>query len=148
MVKKFEEFINEELNFTNDESGLCKFEDRWFYYKPDDDIIFGCDEKPVDEDYAFIFNPKTCVIYVNGKEVKYDINNPVCLITWDIDKSEIKIYKKDAIKYLNELGFVGDDIINGRNKIQDLFEDDDDVKHILISGDIMVASTFDVIEEN
>lgn len=149
-VLKFEEFLNEELNFTKFDNGVCRLNDRWFYYNPDDDIIYGCDERPVGDDKLFAFNPVSCTIILNGDEKQYDVNNPVCLIKYDQDKGEVSIYSEDTIEYLNNLGFKGTDItdMNSRYRLQDIFENDDDNKFILLYGDQMVASTFDVIEEN
>ena len=56
MIKKFEEYIEEDFNFTISDIGDISFEDRWFYYEPDDDIIYGSDDKPVDKKYLFYFN--------------------------------------------------------------------------------------------
>ena len=53
MIKKFEEYIEEDFNFTISDIGDISFEDRWFYYEPDDDIIYGSDDKPVDKKYLF-----------------------------------------------------------------------------------------------
>ena len=38
MIKSFDEFLNEDLNFTTSESGDCKLSARWFYYNPDDEF--------------------------------------------------------------------------------------------------------------
>jgi hypothetical protein len=50
----------------------------------------------------------------------------------------------------SNLGFTGTDITSqsSRFKLQDIFEQSDDYRYILIFGDQMIASTFDVIEEN
>lgn len=147
-VLKFEEFINEELNVTRYDNGVCRFSERWFFYNPDDDIIYGSDEKPVEG--LFSFNPISCTIIMNGKEKQYDVNNPICLIHYSLDDNEVKIYAEDVMEYLNSIGFDGTDITSSqaRNKLQDIFENKEDDKYILIYGDQMIASTFDVIEEN
>ena len=150
-VLNFEDFINEELNFTQYDNGVCRLSERWFFYNPEDDIIYGCDEKPIiDKDVLFAFNPVSCTILLGNEEKQYDVNNPVCLIHYNLKDEEIKIYTEDTIEYLNGLGFSGNDItqIQSRNKLQDIFEKNDDDKYILIYGDQMIASTFDVIEEN
>lgn len=147
---KFNEFINEEINYTKYDGGICKLEDRWFFYNPEDDIIYGSEEKPVDDNMMFAFNPSACSIIIDGEEKNYDVNNPICLITYDLDEQEVEVYTENTLEYLKSLGFDGDDITNqhSRNKLIDLFESDDDMRYILLYGDQMIASTFDVIEEN
>ena len=147
-VLNFDEFINEELNLTRYDNGVCRFSDRWFFYNPDDDIIYGCDEMP--SEGLFSFNPQSCKIIIGGEEKQYDVNNPVVLIHYNLDKEEVKVYTENVNEYLQALGFRGSDITSGssRIKLQDLFEEEDDDKYLLIYGDQMIASTFDVIEEN
>ena len=72
-VLKFDDFVNEELNITRYDNGVCRLSDRWFYYNPEDDIIYGCDEKPVGEEVLFAFNPSSCTILLNGEEKQYDV---------------------------------------------------------------------------
>ena len=67
MIKKFVEFIEEELNYTTTSYGDIEFETRWFYYEPEDEIIYGCDLLP-EKNYLFAFNPKTCEVYIDGKK--------------------------------------------------------------------------------
>lgn len=150
VVLKFDDFVNEELNLTRYDNGICRFSERWFYYNPDDDIIYGCDEKPVGEDALFSFNPISCTILLDGKEKTYDVNNPVCLIQYNLDDGMVTVFTEDTMNCLNNLGFNGDDFTTNqaRYQLQDLFEEQEDDKYILIYGDQMVASTFDVIEEN
>lgn len=149
-VKRFSEFINEEINYTMYDNSICRLEDRWFFYDADDDIIYGSDEQPINDESIFSFNPKECKIVFDGKEKEYDINNPICLITYDLDKQEVVVYTENTLEYLQTLGFSGDDITtpNNRNKILDIFENNEDMRYILLLGDQLIASTFDVIEEN
>jgi hypothetical protein len=148
-VLKFEDFLNEELNLNRFDNGVCRFSERWFYYNPEDDIIYGSDEKPVGENLLFSFNPVSCTIVMDGKEKQYDVNNPVCLIQYNLDDELVSIYTENTMEVLNKLGFNGNDFtsMSSRNRIQDIFEDQEDDKYILIYGDQMIASTFDVIEE-
>lgn len=150
MIKKFEEYIEEDFNFTISDIGDISFEDRWFYYEPDDDIIYGSDDKPVDKKYLFYFNPKSCLVVVDGKEVQYDVNNPTCLISYELDNDEIKIYTEDVYEYLKILGITGD-IENNivRKRIHEIFNDkDDEYRFLLLKGNKLISSTFDIIEEN
>lgn len=151
-VLKFDDFLNEEVNFTRID-GMCKLEDRWFYYEPDDEIIYGCDDKPVGDAKLFAFNPSSCTILIGNDEKQYDINNPLCLIGYNMDTEEVKVYTENALEYLNEIGYPGSSLdVNSqacRASLMDFFENKEDVfKFILIYGDKLVASSFDVIEEN
>lgn len=150
MVKCFEEFLNEELNFTTFETGVCRLSARWFYYNPDDDIIYGSDERPVSDDVLFAFNPISCIFTMNGEEKRYDVSDPIILVKYDVEKDEVIVYTSGVIDYLKSLGFSGNSIISksNRNEINDIFDEFDDIKHLLLYGDQLVASTFDVIEEN
>lgn len=146
----FNDFINEELDVMKSDGTICSFEYDWFYYNQEDDIIYGCNDKPVGENSFFAFNPTACTIIIGGKEKNYDVNNPVCLIRYNMDEEMVTVYTDDYMQYLNELGFKGNDIESqqGRNSIMDIFEMlDDKERHILISGNKLIASTFDVIEE-
>ena len=150
-VLKFEDFLNEELNVTRYDNGVCRLSDRWFYYNPEDDIIYGSNEKPVGDDVMFAFNPSSCTILLNGEEKQYDINNPICLIQYIMEDGKVTFYTDGALEFLkSNLGFTGTDITSqtSRFKLQDRFEQNDDYRYILIFGDQMIASTFDVIEEN
>lgn len=151
-VLKFDDFVNEELNLNRFDNGVCRFSERWFYYNLDDDIIYGSDEKPVlDDNILFAFNPISCTILLDGEEQQYDVNNPVCLIHYDLMNNEVFFYTDNALEFLQmELNFPGDDItsVRSRHRLEYLFQDQNDDKFILIYGDQMIASTFDVIEEN
>lgn len=151
-VLKFDDFLNEELNITRYDNGVCRLSERWFYYNPDDDIIYGCDEKPVlGDNILFAFNPISCEILLGEEEKKYDVNNPVCLIQYIMEDGKVTVYTDGALEFLKGvLGFTGTDITSqtSRFKLQDIFESDDDCRYILLYGDQLIASTFDVIEEN
>lgn len=151
-VLKFDDFLNEELNITRYDNGVCRLSERWFYYNPDDDIIYGCDEKPVlGDDVLFAFNPSSCSILLNGEEKQYDVNNPICLIQYIMEDGKVTVYTDGTLEFLKGvLGFTGTDITSqtSRFKLQDIFESDDDCRYILLYGDQLIASTFDVIEEN
>ena len=149
-VLKFDDFLNEELNVTRYDNGVCRLSDRWFYYNQEDDIIYGCDEKPVGDDVMFAFNPTSCTILLNGEEKQYDVNNPICLIQYIMEDGKVTFYTDGALEFLKGLGFTGTEITSqtSRFKLQDIFEESDDYRYILLYGDQMIASTFDVIEEN
>lgn len=149
-VLKFNEFLNEELNITRYDNDVCRFSDRWFFYNQDDDIIYGCNEKPASNDILFSFNPSSCTVILGGEEKQYDVNNPLCLIHYNLSDETVSIFTEDAIKFLNDIGFNGSEVtsLQSRNKLQDMFELQEDDKYLLIYGDQMLASTFDVIEEN
>ena len=150
-VLKFDDFVNEELNITTYDNGVCRLSDRWFYYNPEDDIIYGCDNKPVSDEMLFAFNPSSCTIILGGEEKQYDINNPICLIRYIMEDGKVTVYTDGALEFLkSNFGFTGSDITSqqSRFKLQDAFEKGDDYRYILIFGDQLIASTFDVIEEN
>lgn len=151
-VLKFEDFVNEELNITRYDNGVCRLSaDRWFYYNPEDDIIYGSDEKPTGDDILFAFNPSSCTIILGGEEKQYDVNNPICLIQYIMEDGKVIVYTDNALEFLNSMfNFTGTEITSqtSRYKLQDKFEQDDDSRYILIFGDQMIASSFDVIEEN
>lgn len=152
MVVRFENFIEEGYNLNTDELGDITFEDRWFYYNSDDEIIYGCDNEPVNETYLFYFNPKSCEVVMNGKKIQYDINNPVCLIYYKIKTDEVRIYTNDTMKFLNKLGYsnFNNDIesMTNKHKIQEIFDNLEDLKLLLIKGNKLISSTFDIIDEN
>lgn len=146
----FSEFleVNEELNYriTNE---LIEFEDRWFYYDSDDEIIYGCDDVPTD--CLFSFNPGVCQTRYKNEEIfQYDLNNPICVITLKLDKSnEYAVYTENAHDYLKyRYHYNGDDVKSDRVILQDKIDDDDEYRVLIIYGKELVASTFDIIEEN
>lgn len=150
MVKSFEEFLNEDLNFTISDTGDCRLSTKWFYYNPDDDIIYGSDERPVGDGALFSFNPVSCIFIMNGEEKNYDVNDPVLLVKYDMKRDEVVVYTTNTLEYLKSIGFFGNDLNSRKTGIElnDIFEEYDDIKHLLLYGDKMIASTFDVIEEN
>lgn len=153
IVKNFYDFINEDLNYNISELGDIEFENRWFYYEPEDEIIYGSDVEPVNVENLFYFNPKTCVIHIDDKEYEYDINNPCLIITCSND-NEVKMYKEDKVfEYLEEeLGCdLNFDVQSqeGKKKIQKLFDNlDDEMRILFLYGTKVISTTFDIIEEN
>ena len=150
MVKTFSEFINED--FTFDPDVLCDYtlNDRNYSYDIEDELILGNDNEQPNS--LFTFNPKSCTIRIDGKTVKYDLNNPLCLIRYKYKDNEVEIYKEDdVIKYLNmrECEITGDiSSMENRKKIQKLFiNDEDNGKSLLMFGVNLLVSTFDIIEE-
>ena len=90
-VLKFDDFVSEELNITRYDNGVCRLSDRWFFYNPEDDIIYGCDNKPVGDEMLFAFNPSSCTIILGGEEKQYDINNPICLIRYIMEDGKVTV---------------------------------------------------------
>ena len=151
-VLKFNDFLNEEINITTYDNGVCRLSDRWFYYNLDDDIVYGCDEKPVlNDNILFAFNPVSCTVLLDSEESRYDVNNPVCLIHYDLMNNEVFFYTDDALEFLQiEYNFPGEDLTStrSRNRLEYIFQNQDDDKFLLVYEDQLIASTFDVIEEN
>ena len=151
-VLKFGDFINEDLNVTRYDNGVCRLSDRWFYYNLDDDIIYGSNEKPVlDDNILFAFNPVSCTILLDGEEQQYDVNNPICLIHYDTMNNEVFVFTENVLEFLQmEFNFKGNDLtsVRSRHRLEYLFQDQNDYKLILVYGDQLIASNFDVIEEN
>ncbi|MCM1221190.1 MAG: hypothetical protein NC548_42590 [Lachnospiraceae bacterium] len=153
MVKTFADFLNEELNYSITDYGDIEFEDRWFYYEPDDEIIYGCDNKPINTNNLFYFNPKSCEIYLNNEKHEYEINNPVLIISYEFKTNEVKLYNADNVfEYLEELGVkLNFDIQSqrGKKEIQTCFDNlDDKYRLLFLYGNKLISSTFDIIEEN
>lgn len=149
IVKSFAEYINEDLNIIKSGND-CELATKWFYYNQDDDIIYGCDEKPAGDDVMFAFNPVSCIFIMNGEEKKYDPEDPILLVKYDLEKDEIVAYTTYALNFLHTIGFNNNDIdsYEGRTKLGDIFENDEDTKYFLIYGTKLIASTFDFIEES
>lgn len=150
MVKNFFEYIEEEYNYITSELGDITFSDRWFYYEPDDEIIYGCDEEPVNQECLFYFNPKSCEVVVDEHVHNYDLNNPLCLIVYKYENNEVKFYEGEHVQdYLESLGYESDDNYEKHKKvIQDIFDKNEDFKFLLMYGNDLLATTFDIIEEN
>ena len=65
--------------------------------------------------------------------------------------NEVFFYTDNALEFLQtEFDFKGNDLtsVRSRHRLEYLFQDQSDDKFILIHGNEMIASTFDVIEEN
>lgn len=151
MVCTFEEFLNEELNIKRLDNGICEFEDRWFYYDPDDEIIYGCDERPDDVADGFAFNPIKCIVVISDSDDFTYNDGDMCLISYDMDNGDIKVFVDESLsdwfdKNSIDLGSDAPDA----EEIYSVFNSkhEDGVKYILIRGNQLIASTFDVIEEN
>ena len=102
-------------------------------------------------DFLFAFNPISCTILLGEEEKQYDVNNPICLIQYIMEDGKVTVYTDGALEFLKGLlGFTGTEITSqtSRFKLQDIFEESDDYRYILLYGDQMIASTFDVIEES
>ena len=70
--------------------------------------------------------------------------------SYELDNDEIKIYTEDVYEYLKILGITGD-IENNivRKRIHEIFNDkDDEYRFLLLKGNKLISSTFDIIEEN
>ena len=152
MIKSFEEYINEDFNYTI-KGGCIVLEARWFYYDQDDEIIYGSSEMPVNPDVLFYFSPKSCEVYFGKEKREYDVNNPLLLISYELDSDEFKMYAgNEVLDRLEELGLqMNYDIRSqvGTEKTNDKFEElEDKYKLLLIYGNELLASTFDIIEEN
>lgn len=149
IIKSFAEFVNEDLNIIKSGND-CELATKWFYYNQDDDIIYGCDDKPVGDDVMFAFNPVSCIFIMNGEEKKYDPEDPILLVKYDLEKDEVVAYTTYALNFLHTIGFNSNDIdsYEGRTKLGDIFENDENNKYFLIYGTKLIASTFDFIEES
>ena len=151
-ILTFKDFINEDLNYTmSEELGTIELsKNRWFYYDDEDEILYGSDTSETKGEFSI--NPESCEIYVRGKQVQYDINNPICLIEYKLDSGEIKVYTDKMIEYIQSLGYKGDsNIENPQNqkKIQKIFDDlDEEYRFLLIYGNKLSSTTFVIIEEN
>lgn len=145
MIHNFEDFINEDFTYDVDIISDFTFDDGWYFYEPEDEIIYRSDNEPVDINCLFYFNTKECSVYIGGKKLDYDINDPKCLIKYLYKDNEVKIFRDDeVIEYLETIGCG----INDREKIQKHFSSEDDKgKSLLIHGQELVACTFDIIEE-
>lgn len=129
----FDDFINEEINFEHYIDSKCFLTRPWYYYKQDDDIVYGSYVEPTSE-YDIMFENK---------------DEGIKMISLDLNTGEqYTCVGKEVIKKIYEL--FGEEITNlGETKrIQDLFDSDNDSRHILLDGKQMLASSFDVIEEN
>lgn len=155
MVYSFDEFLNEELNIQRFDNGICRFEDRWFFYDPDDEIVYGSDNRPGDVADGFSFNPVECIVVTSDGDIRYG-KGSMCMISYDMDEGETLVREGDfLLDWLKGYDIEGIDL-NSRpddvliSGISDIFDSvhEQGVKNMLIWGDQLIASTFDVIEEN
>lgn len=175
-IKKFEQYVNEDLNITRYDNGLVRFEDRYFYYNPEDEIIYGTNEKPAGSTSGsemsvngvkipFWFNPTERTYNIGGatQVKKGDLDDNCVIFAYDLYSDKVYYYDEsldDEFKVSTYLKSIGVEVENfdediwfsskrNRDNIQYAFEQiQDNVRHILVWGDQLVASTFDVIEEN
>lgn len=154
MVCSFDEFVNEELNIQSIDGGLCKFEDRWFYYDPDDDIIYGSDTCPNDVADGFAFNPVKGIVVVSDSDDFIYGNDSLCLISYNMDSGEVRVFTDESlVDWFDDNGIVLNGDEPDAEEIYEIYSvfnrnQEDGMKYILIRGNLMIASTFDVIEEN
>jgi hypothetical protein len=149
MVKDFFYFIKEmreDIEFkANHLLGYTLIFD-WYFYDTESEIIISCSTEPVNEDCLFYFNPKKCEFGCNGKKETYDVNDPICLISLNNKTDEVKLFTKDTLKYLQELGYTeGGDLERHERPIQEIFDKYDDFRFLLIRGNKVIATTFDFI---
>lgn len=132
-IENFDNFVNEELNLKRVSDDECYLTRNWYYYNADDDIVYGSDEKP----YGCPF------MFENNEE--YGMR----LFVFDLNNGIVSEYsgEEEITNCLSERGYrtfnLGD-----MNGMQDFFENDDHNRYILLDGTRMLASSFDVIEEN
>ena len=143
-VKSFDDFINEEFNVDRISDVKCYLTKRWYYYDDDSDIVYGSDTKPID-DSIFVF------------ENKLD-ETDICLFTLDLNEMELETYNghDEVGTYLGDIigeenvviddtGWIDDDFLN---KIQDSFDDEVSTRSMLIMGNRVLASSFDIVEND
>lgn len=135
-VKSFSEFLNEELNFERVSDTDCRLTRKWYYYVQDDDIVYGSDTVPSDGTIVVSFEK--------------DEPDSVVMSSIDLNTGEYGKYvgEENVVSRINEL--FGEDIadLNDTETIQDFFDNDSDSRHILLRGRRILASSFDIIEEN
>lgn len=132
-IQNFEDFINEDINFERVSETECYLTRPWYYYNLDDDIIYGSDEKP-SGDYNIVFENE---------------ESGTRLFELDLDTNKMTEYtgNDDVVAKINELANKEIDL-NDLDMIQQVFENNNDSRYILLDGKRMLASSFDVIEEN
>lgn len=135
-VKSFSDFLNEEINFERISDTECYLTRRWYYYVQEDDIVYGSDSVPSDGTVVVSFDD------TGGNEA---VMSSINLNTGE----EYKCVGEEEVVYrMNEL-FNGEITnLDDTEKIQDIFDNDSDSRHILLRGRRILASSFDVIEEN
>lgn len=151
-IRKFEDFINEELNFEETIEGCILMRD-WYFYNIDDDIVYGADEKPIFNVHPpILFNISQNDVYINGSKINAEDDGlGYCFITFDLDNNSSNVLKNknDIVNYLSDiLVDVDENIDDYANDIQEGFDNIDDMRYILLHENKIIASTFDIIEEN
>lgn len=134
-VKKFDIFVNEDLNYEFSSDDECYLTRKWYYYNIEDDIVYGSDEKPYEESPLIFGN---------------NIDNFV-LISLNIDTFEVNEYygEEEIIEFLNKNSLYDVDIKSKHNDdLQNFFETFDDTRFILLDKNRIIAITIDIIEEN
>ena len=133
-VQKFEDFVNEELNFERISNTECYLTRPWYFYNVEDDIIYGSDTKPIG-DFPVVF--------------ENNLEDVICLITLNFERLSMSVYTgvDEILGYLNSIGYDGEDL-NDVEGIQDFFDFFVSARYMLLSGKRLVASSFDIIEEN
>jgi hypothetical protein len=134
IVQKFEDFVNEGLNFERISNTECYLTRPWYFYNVEDDIVYGSDTKPIG-DFPVVF--------------ENNLEGVTCLITLNLDRLSMSVYTgvNEILGYLNSVGYGGEDL-NDVEGVQDFFDMDENTRYMLLSGKRLVASSFDVIEEN
>ena len=133
-VQKFEDFVNEELNFERISNTECYLTRPWYFYNVEDDIIYGSDTKPIG-DFPVVF--------------ENNLEDVICLITLNFERLSMSVYTgvDEILGYLNSIGYDGEDL-NDVEGIQDFFDFFESARYMLLSGKRLVPSSFDIIEEN
>lgn len=133
-VRKFDDFINEELNIERVSDTECYLTRPWYFYNVEDDIVYGSDTKPIG-DFP--------LVYENNLE------DVVCLLVVDLDRLSLSVYTgtEEVLNYLNNIGYSGE-TLDDINEIQDFFDFDENSRYMLVDGKQLLASSFDIIEEN
>lgn len=133
-IYDFEDFISEELNFERISDTECYLTRHWYYYNENDDIFYGSDERPY---------PDSLLVFENNEDLG------IRLIEFELatgKHSEIND-NEEILKKINELGG-GVYGFEETDTIQNLFDKQNESRYMLLDGRRMLASSFDVIEEN
>ena len=133
-VQKFEDFVNEELNFERISNTECYLTRPWYFYNVEDDIIYGSDTKPIG-DFPVVF--------------ENNLEDVICLITLNFERLSMSVYTgvDEILGYLNSIGYDGEDL-NDVEGIQDFFDFFESARYMLLSEKRLVTSSFDIIEKN
>lgn len=135
IVRKFDDFINEELNIERVSDTECYLTRPWYYYNAEDDIVYGSDTEP---------SSSLPMVFENNHE-----DDDIRLLSLDLDKLSLSVYggQKGVMDYLNSIGYTGE-TLDDVDEIQNLFDFDENSRHMLVVGKRLLASSFDIIEEN